>query len=97
MKEVSVIVDNKFVDYVPKAEAVAEIAQITGMRNAAIDAKQTAMREKRQSDDRLIALRGVMARLLGDVNPAEKGWLLTISPSDMQELRAMLDLKAEFA
>jgi hypothetical protein len=97
MKEVSVIVDNKFVDYVPKSEAVAEIAQITGMRNAAIDAKQTAMREKRQSDDRLIALRGVMTRLLGDVNPAEKGWSLTISPSDMQELRAMLDLKAEFA
>lgn len=97
-EELDVISDEgRVVVYTLKDEAVSKLNIVIRQKNTAIEARIAAEKAMRQSDGRLAALRTVIERILDDVSPGEKAWAASISTSDLNELRGMLDLKADAA
>jgi hypothetical protein len=97
MQEVSVIIEERLVEFVNKQEMMAENSKISRIRDAAVEGKGNADKERRRAEGRLNGFRLLLERVLDDVSPSDNGWILKISSTDMQEMRGMLDLGTTIA
>lgn len=89
--------DGRVVVYIQKEEAVSRLNAAIQQKNTAIEEKKSAEKAMRQSDGRLDTLRILIDRILDNVSPSGNGWMLSMSASDLIELRGMLDLKSDAA